>query len=100
MAEIAHTEARDLAPLPHGWIRPIDANSIPAGTGVGSSLVFLAMPGGAVKIGSCLYRPRGATYTAPVHAWFALDSEGRSVQLDVDPIAWRPLVLPQHPLEA
>lgn len=100
MAALKKATQRGVSPLPSGWIRPLGPCSIPPGEGVSSRLVFLAMPGGEVKFGQCLYRPRGATYSAPVHAWFAIDDVGNVVQLDDDPIAWRPFELPRHPLEA
>lgn len=56
--------------------------------------VWLALSDGRVVRGMCLHRAKGATYAAPVHAWF----EGsRQIDDDIEVIAWMPFAVPDFP---
>lgn len=58
--------------------------------------VWLALSDGRVVEGKCLHRCKGATYDAPVHAWF--DGQ-RQLPKSIEVIAWMPFATPDFPAD-
>lgn len=57
-----------------------------------SQRVWLALPDGRVVDGEAHFAGPESTHGFAVHAWFA-----DRCMLDVDPVAWMPFAVPDHP---